>query len=223
MTLMAVLALTRAAGAQSVALLPTPALGPNATGALVHLDGAPDALLQQYVGGDSQWRTVCKGPCDAVLPVGPTYRIDGEGIRTSGDFHLPPSAGSHVALDVTPASSQRFGLGAFLVPIGVLSSAVGCLGMLFAGSDAGYGGSEGEPPPPNYTPYAVLVVVGAVAIVGGIVLLVHDWETGVKRTDQPPKPPAASTGYPAAGWRERSPEERALPSTTIAPLWGLRF
>ncbi len=81
------------------------------------------------------------------------------------------------------------------MPIGVLTIATGCFGMLFAGSDAGYGGSEGEPPSPNYTPYAVLVVVGAVAVVGGIVLLVH----------------------------ERSPEERALPAATMAPLWGLRF
>jgi hypothetical protein len=221
---MAALAWTRAAGAQSVAQPPPPALEPDVPGTLVHLDGAPEVLLQQYVGA-AEWKTVCKGPCDTVLPVGPTYRIDGEGMRTSDDFHLRPSAGSRVTLDVTPASSARFGLGVALVPIGVLTIGAGCLGMFAAGIGSSYGGSDaiGEPGPPNYTPYAVVIVVGAVAVVGGIVLLVHDWETGVKSTGQPPKPPAPLMDYPAGGWRERSPEERALPSASIAPLWGLRF
>jgi hypothetical protein len=226
MTLIAVLAWTPAASAQSAALPPTPAPEPNAHRALVHLDGAPDALLQQSVGGDGQWKTVCKGPCDTVLPVGPTYRIDGEGIRTSADFHLPPSAGSRVTLDVSPASSARFGWGVALVPIGLLTSAVGCLAMYVAAIDSSYGGSEavGEPGPPNYTPGAALVVVGAVAVIGGLVLLAHDWETGVQGAAPPPRPPAPLMNYDSAGgWRERSPEERALPSTTIAPLWGLRF
>jgi hypothetical protein len=137
MTLVAVLAWTQSAGAQFGAVPPKPVLEPNALRALVHLDGSPGALLQQYVGGGGQWKTVCKGTCDTVLPVGPAYRIDGEGMRTSGDFRLPPSAGSRVTLDVTPASSARFGLGVALVPIGVLTIAAGCFGLLYAGSDAG--------------------------------------------------------------------------------------
>ena len=202
---------------------------------LVHVDGAPDAILQEDSSGDGHWTTVCAGACDALLPIGPRYRVDGDGMRRSGWFQLQPPSGNRVTLDVAPGSSARFAWGIALLPIGAATIAGGFWAVIAAGLGAA-GGSEavGEPGPPNYTPGTVLIVVGAVAMVGGVILLLHDWETDVRqRNVEPPKTLPPSTDLPTeqrswpasfpGGWRERSPEERALPTATLAPLWVLRF
>jgi hypothetical protein len=202
---------------------------------LVHVDGAPDAILQEDSSGDGHWTTVCAGACDALLPIGPTYRIDGDGMRRSGSFQLQPPSGNRVTLDVAPGSSARFAWGIALLPIGAATIAGGFFAW-FAAALGSAGGSEavGEPGPPNYTPGTVLIVVGAVAMVGGVILLIHDWGTDVRQTNvEPPKPlpplpdpPSPDRPPPdlfTGGWRERSPEERALPAAMVAPLWGGRF
>ena len=48
-------------------------------GVCVHVEGADDAEVQRKSGPDGEWTTVCSGRCDAVLPVGPDYRIAGGG------------------------------------------------------------------------------------------------------------------------------------------------
>ncbi len=110
-----------------------------------------------------------------------------------------------------------------LMPIGAV--AIGAGAVLAAGLGAA-GGSEavGEPGPPDYTPGHVLMVVGAITMLGGLILFAHDWETGVRQGNvESPKTLPPSTDVPTGGWRERSPEERALPAATLAPLYVLRF
>lgn len=195
---------------------------------LVHIDGAPDAILQQDASGSGQWTTVCAGACDAHLPIGPMYRVDGNGMRRSSQFQLRPSPGNRITLDVSPASSTRFAVGVALVPIGALTMGAGAL-VVFAAGNGATRGSEalGEPGPADYTLGHVLMIVGAVTILAGLILFVHDWETGVRQGNvenvEPPSTLRPATELPTGGWRERSPEERALPTATVVPLGVLRF
>jgi hypothetical protein len=192
---------------------------------LVHVDGPPEAIVQEDPTGDGHWTTVCAGACDTLLPIGPVYRIDGDGMRRSGQFQLQPPSANRITLDVSPASSTRFAWGIALLPIGAATIAGGVFAVFAAGLGAA-GGSEavGEPGPPNYTPGTVLIGVGAAAMLGGLILFAHDWETDVRQSNaEPPKTLPPSTDLPTGEWRERSPEERVLPAAMVAPFWGLRF
>jgi hypothetical protein len=219
-----VTAASRPTRAQAPAPPATPSHQPDARRILVHIDGAPAAMLQMASNGDDSWTTVCTGSCDALLPVGRAYRIDGDGIRRSGEFQLQPSLGDRLTLDVNPASSARFAWGVALVPIGAATIATGLAANFMAGiGSAGGSDPNGEPGPPNYTPGTVLIVAGAVMILGGVCLFLHDWATTVQPSNAQPVRELSPPQYPDGGWRERSPEERAFPTATITPLWALRF
>jgi len=220
---MAALFWARPAGAQSPGTSATPTREQDAPRVLVHVAGASDALLQQDARGDGNWTTVCTGSCDTLLPLGPAYRIDGDGMRTSSAFNLDAAAGGHVTLAVCPGRTGRFALGIVLEPAG-FAALVGGLFWAWTSLATGGGSEANEPPPPSPTPGYVVAGLGAAAIIGGIVLIVHDATTDVQQQNSAranPVPPSSSATAPV--WREPTPEERALPVATVAPLWGVRF
>ena len=221
--LLAALAWPRLGLAQTPAPPTAPNVTPDVPRVLVHVEGAPDAVVQQDAKGDGQWTTVCTGSCDALVPLGPATRIDGDGLRTSSTFHLDAPAGGRVTLNVAPGSSGRFATGLFLVPIGVLAILGGS--YLTLAALASGGGSEAiQPPPPSPVPGEIVIGLGAAVVIGGVVLLVHDATTSVRQASAAPAaPPPAASGPPAPAWRERTPEERALPVAAVAPLWVGRF
>ena len=183
---MAALVWSRSARARSPNPPTTTPPGQDVSRVLVHVDGVPDALLQQDARGDGQWTTVCRGTCEALVPVGPAYRIDGDGMRTSSAFHLgAPSAGGNVTLGVTPGSSGRFALGVVLASVGAAAVAGGIVAVLVSLSEGG-GSEANEPSPPSLVPGAVVIGLGAVAVIGGIVLIVHDATTAVRQQSTAP-------------------------------------
>ena len=200
------------------------------SGVRVHIEGADDAEVQQRTERRDEWQTVCSGPCDVELPVGPDYRIAGGGMRPSGIFHLTGGPGNRVVVTVSPASKAWFVMGIVVVsiggPVALVGLALGLVGSL--------GTSTTTPGSIDHQNWAsveragwITFAVGAAAIVGGVVLIVNNSRSSTTLENAA----AAQTGLLVEGdawkrvptWHDAKPEEKAAPQIMAVPLWTGRF
>jgi hypothetical protein len=196
----------------------------------VHIGGFPDATLEQDAHGDGIWTPVCSRPCNMLLPVGPSYQVNGDGIRSSSPFQLGAPPGGRVTLAVSPAWTGSFVFGIVLIPIGATASIAGAFVVALAPL-ASAGGSDPSAPPPSDSSALTLgwslVGLGAVALVGGVLLIASNASTSVQQQVSSTVPTTlASQGDPwrlVPQWRESAPEDAAMPRAMEAPVWSVRF
>lgn len=122
-----------------------------------------------------QYRPVCAAPCDKVIDTsgGSSYFFGGEGLTTSNRFNLTDARGDVTAVVKPGRRGLRTG-GIITMSVGIALMALG--GGLFvlsksrADRDAILG--EGPAEPPKYGAPIGLLVGGAAALAGGIVMMV---------------------------------------------------
>jgi hypothetical protein len=135
----------------------------------VHVDGQPGSTLEENLLGSAQWSLVCEAPCDRVVRLDLRYRVTAANSRESKPFTLIGSPGQHLTISVSKNGAVVGGwvlgfLGGLAIPVGLsgiaLSGSGGCFAECASTSNAGekWGGW-------------ILVVSGAAALVGGILLV----------------------------------------------------
>jgi hypothetical protein len=224
-------------GANARRLPPTPPPGPMEVPGpdlrpmvWVHVEGSEDGEVQQRRGPRGEWTTVCSGPCDMALPMGNDYRIAGGSIRPSGVFHLSGAPGDRVTINVNPGSKAWFVLGIVGTSLGGAVALVG----LFVGLIGSVGvtvSPTGSTDRQNWQGVEnagwVTFGVGAVAVVGGILLITGNARTSAAPEAGPPQQAALLAQGDAwkkvPTWREATPEQKALPPVMGVPLWSGRF
>ena len=160
-----------------------PAATPNLGAATVHIES--DSVVELQASNDGEWKTVCISPCDRAIALGGTYRVVGEGMKSSGPFRLHAGPGQHLDLEVTPRSGGLFALGIVGTVVGGLALAVGLLvimvGALENTSFGLTGGATNSGGSGTEAAGLGIVGVGVLGVVGGIVLIATNTKTRVSQ------------------------------------------
>jgi hypothetical protein len=195
---------------------------------VVQLEGADGAELQRRDGNDDDdWVTVCSGPCNVRVPVGPEYRIAGGGIRPSRPFQLAGAPGDRVTIDVTAGSTGWFVLGIVIIPIGGVVMLTGLvIGLIGSAVAQGATGADHDTATAWASGGWVTFALGTAAMVGGVLLVINNGHSSV--TQNVGRVPAAlllqgDAWKRAPAWKEATPVERALPPVVGFPVWTGRF
>jgi hypothetical protein len=204
------------------ALLFTPRQAPAQTlGTLhkstwVHVDASPSTRLLGRPDADSEWTFVCHAPCDAHMPLGWAYQLEGAGMRSSPPFFLQASADGRTFLRLHPASEAWFVGGIAAQATGAAGVLIGLPAVLVSGIRCGLtpGGPCNQE---TLTELEGVGVVSAALIVFGVIAVVANGSTtvsqdGGKEAPAPPEPV----------WQERRFLRSSAP-TPGAPLFVLRF
>jgi hypothetical protein len=204
----------------------------------VHIEGSDDAQLEQDTSGQDDWAVVCSAPCDKQLSTGYWYRISGGGIRASKQFALQGTPGQRETLTVSPASKGWFIVGVVAVPVGAI---VAYFGLIFGlvGSAASWAtestanGTQTTQAPAGLAATGwTMFALGAVAAVGGLVLTIANWKTGVSQDIGGGKAASTASAAPASDawtrlptpmWRETPPEQAAVPPAVAFPVLSGSF
>ncbi|CAN5608654.1 hypothetical protein BH09MYX1_BH09MYX1_26930 [soil metagenome] len=196
---------------------------PSSATALVHIDVDSPVILEQMNGqwdGD-EWHAVCEAPCDIPLPLGPSYRIAGDGTRKSKPFVLNGQTG-RVTLDVRRASTGAFGGGLALVITGPIVLLVGLVVTFFGiaeNQSSDYCISAGACSTHNGTSLIatglILLGAGTVGTIIGGILLGGNSRTKVGQFGAPVAAPATGTDL------TRRPIWNAERSATPTTPWTL--
>jgi hypothetical protein len=111
-----------------------PMVGPKAR---VHITTKKNAILYRRPAGSTGWSKACTSPCDRDLPIGDTYRITGNGLPQSKEFHLETGPAGFVDLVVDPPSTGGMVIGGILAGTGGFTAWIGSLIALVGASNAG--------------------------------------------------------------------------------------
>jgi hypothetical protein len=210
-----------------------PMRGPTVT---VHITSRVPVLLDRRPAGSDTWVPACASPCDAELPIGDTYRVEGAGLRASQEIHLAAQPGARVELAVTPARKALRGLGQGFATVG---ASFGLLGIPMLISGIAQAGRSCGPESPNsvyVTPDGSFtqcrqdvasgrdlrnagIVLTAIALTTGgigVWLWLRNDASGVEERPSAPPPTARVAAAPIVRL-ERRADEVAL------PLVDLRF
>jgi len=138
-------------------------------------------LRLQGPGGELSWSPVCTSPCRAAVWAGAEYRIAGPGVKRSEPFVIAPSD-APLLLRANPGSLESWIGGLILTPVGGATVAFGALyyGMQeVCVEDCNQASKEKQDARAAAT---TVMVIGAAAVVTGIVLIVAN-QTTVTQTD----------------------------------------
>ncbi|WP_394847691.1 hypothetical protein LZC95_09535 [Pendulispora brunnea] len=186
---------------------------------MVHIEGG-DVTIEQMRGS---WAAVCSSPCDRALPIGPSYRIVGDGVRASRAFMLGGQNGDRVVLDVDTGSKGGFAGGIVLVSIGSLFFLVGGLTLLVVAAANGAHTDTGNAEPIGWTMFGG----GAAGVLVGILLITGNSSTKVTQSLEPRKV-SWLTGLDPKKPEPRLPTFRedpptGIPRATVLPIFGTTF
>jgi hypothetical protein len=192
-------------------------LKPDEPATLVHLDGWL-ARLQLDSTGRGQWTDVCSSPCDMTVPTNASYRVVGDGVKSSGRFALHPGPDDRAMLTVHGASRPEF-------TAGILSIAVGTPVSFVVALTAGLSETISGPSGTSTTIMDAAFVGSAAFAVAGLVLVLTNWTTKVT---QDPAAPASVVPPLGSGWPRSSawlsPTEQAVSPPMIGlPVLAGRF
>ncbi|WP_394837179.1 hypothetical protein LVJ94_09755 [Pendulispora rubella] len=190
----------------------------------VHIDGG-DVAIEQMRGG---WVAVCSTPCDRALPIGPSYRIVGDGVRASRAFMLGGQNGDRVVLDVDTASKGGFAGGIVLISLGSLFFVIGGFTLLVVAlANAANTGNTGSAEAVGWTMFGG----GAVGVLTGVLLMTSNSSTKVTQSLEPRKVSwlTGFDGKKAEGqprlptFREETAAAASLPKPMLVPIFGTTF
>ena len=152
------------------------AAAPRST--LVHVDSGRSVRLERRNATDDPWVPVCDSPCDSRVSIDATYRIAGDGVRTSAPFTLEPMAGNRLSIDVATGAKAGFAVGVVLTSVSPLVLLVGAgIYLLASGADIDR----------SLKPVGLGLTAGGVAgLVTGIVLIALNARTTQSQTAQAP-------------------------------------
>jgi hypothetical protein len=195
---------------------PTPTSTPTDTMVLVHIDSPSPVELQVTHGQKDDWQTVCTAPCDQSFPAHGTYRIAGNGARSSHSFTLSATHG-RADLVVSPASSGWFVGGIVLLAVGGAATLVGAFIGLIADitSTVDKTGTSSQIETTGWT----VAGVGAIGLVAGIVAMASNAHSGVELHEAGAAPPPPHD----ATWREAPAFEMAMPAAVAVPILSGSF
>ncbi len=210
-----------------------PAPGPANSQSLVwvHIEGSQAALIEQDAAGfNRNWEPVCKGACDKALSPAYSYRVVGDGIRSSAPFALTPVAGRQEVLAVSEASKGGFVLGVIGTALGGATTASGLLVVVLSAlaksadrtEDPGHVSTDEK----TMTAGWVIAAIGVPFLVGGIALTISNAVTRVSQvvaaTPARPAVPSGPARIAAFSDTRREPAV-ALPPVLGVPLVAGRF
>jgi hypothetical protein len=203
---------TPAGAAPATPPLPAPMVGPRAR---VHITTSKNVILYRRPAGATAWVQACASPCNQELPIGDTYRITGNGVASSKEFHLDASPGGTVDVAIDPPSTGGMVAGGFLAGGGATVAYVGLLMTLVGAAEANdgcrYGGycaerkSDGEE---LRNAGLITMGVGAAATVGGLLIFLSSAKTDIVQSS------GRSESSGAA-----SPSSRSLDAFLRRPTW----
>jgi hypothetical protein len=213
---------------------PAPAAAKPATQASmvwVHIEGPEDVHLQQDTTGDDDWETVCTAPCDKQLPTAYYYRVTGSGIKASREFTLHAQPGGHETLNVNGASKAWFIIGVIALPAGLVVGYIGLIVGLVGSAAKSVDQSTGATTTSQNNASDVAGVgwtmfgVGVAAAIGGLVLLIANWKTGVSQdiSSQTGSIAPSDAWKRLPTWKEAGPEQRAMPTAVGIPVFSGTF
>lgn len=110
-----------------------PMVGPRAR---VHLSSSKNLILYRRPAGSTAWVPACHSPCNEELPIGDTYKVTGNAVASSKEFHLDAPPGGSVDVAVDPPSTGGMIFGGFVGAGGATAAYVGLLLALIGQSDA---------------------------------------------------------------------------------------
>jgi hypothetical protein len=122
---------TQGASASLPAAAP-PMVGPKAR---VHITTSRSVILYRKYAGS--WTKACDSPCDQELPIGDGYRVVGNGVPQSKEFHLEVGPAGFVDIVVDPPNSGGMVFGGILAGTGAFAAWVGSLMALVGAVNAG--------------------------------------------------------------------------------------
>jgi hypothetical protein len=214
---------------------PAPAPAKTATPSTmvwVHIEGTEDARLQQDTTGNDDWRTVCTAPCDKQLPTAYWYRIVGNGIKTSKEFSLEAPTGGHETITVNGANKTWFIIGVIAMPVGGIVAYIGLLvglvGSIGSTTSTAVGDTQSKQISDSTAATGwTMLGIGAAAAVGGLILTIANWRTGVSQDVAGQQTGSLQSDawrrVPSPTWKDASPEQKALPPAVAFPVWSGRF
>ena len=109
----------------------TAMVGPRAR---VHIKAPRPSYLYRRAAGTTDFVTACQTPCDAEMPIGDSYKIGGNGFRTTSEFKLDAAPGGSVDLTVDGPSWAGIVGGGVLTLGGGVTAYVGAAFSLAGGS-----------------------------------------------------------------------------------------
>jgi len=202
---------------------PTPPSAP-AGNVTVHIEGDDVTLEQMSNGG---WAGVCSTPCDRALPLGPSYRITGDGVRTSRAFLLAGANGDRLVLDVSTASKSDFAGGIVLLSIGSLFTVIGGFTLLIVAAvnaAPGYTNTDGAE-----RAGWIMFGGGLAGLVTGIVLMSSNGSSKVQQVLAPRGTAARLDLFVQGEARDRAPVfhedtmSAVMPKAPVLPIFSGSF
>jgi hypothetical protein len=187
-------------------------------GAVVHIEGGHDVVLERSEG-DGPWTRACSAPCDQELPLDSMYRIGGSGVRLSEPFQLAARPGGRVSLRVDAASRLRFTGGFVLGGAGINAMGIGAMILLNKSLEAqGYGPATDSGP--SKTAGQITLAAGAAALLAGVLLVATN--SSSKFVQAAPVPP--HDGWlPRPTWHEAATGPGTATPATSFPLLHVAF
>lgn len=205
----------------------TPPSAPRSPRAWVHVQGGPHLLLEAVAPGETDWKPVCRAPCDVQVPLDALYRVTASGMQMSKSVHLEAGEGDRVVLDVDPTSEVAHAGGEALIILGGVGLIAGGV-MLYA--DAVDAAACNVPGGGGCSASTALLwagigsaAVGAVALIGGIKMV---QPTSLEQSTSGGEPRPGSARNDA--WRRlpiwhESVETATAPRATTLPLLSGTF
>ena len=195
-------------GARIIPPASAPTVAPmNGPKVRVHITSSSTVVLYRRVQGSTAWTQACTSPCNVDLPLGDSYRVNGNGVSQSNEFSLQGTAGSTVDIKVDGSSTAGMVLGGGLTGLGALVGYVGLVALAVSLGDNYHGDEKAA-----RVGGLVAMGLGTVAMVGGLLIFLASAKTDVTQNQ---------TGTSSGKKNGVSPSERTIATDAFRrdPTW----
>jgi len=196
--------------------------------AWVHLQGGPNLVLEGVLPDQTDWRQMCRGPCDIRVPIDALYRVTSQGMQPSKTVHLATVAdGEHVTITVDPTGETTHTMGEALVIVGGVGVLAGGILLyvealtagICATPDSGCTGSAGV-----FWAGVGSAAVGAVGVIAGIKMMQPtSLEQSWGPVDIRERAAARDDHYKRAPMWHDALQAETAPRVTSVPLFSTTF
>lgn len=193
-------------GARTIPTATAPTTAPmNGPKVRVHISSSSTVVLYRRVSGSTAWTLACTSPCNEMLPLGDSYRVNGNGVAQSSEFSLQGSPGGTVDVKVDGQSTGGMVLGGSLAAVGAMVGYVGLLAV--AATIDRHNSSDDDARAAGF----IAMGLGTVAMLGGVLIFLASAKTDVTQSAT-----AGSSGNANDAWKRmptwRTAERGAAPA-----------